>query len=456
MEKRFRKWLGRGIGFFLVFVFSQRLSAEPTVNSHLSDWSTRFEKLQAQIVALQGQLAEQNKKHEEEIETLRRQIEIKGPQEKSVYLPPAPGSGPKWLEGLQMGGDFRLRYEAFDQNEATRDRNRFRYRLRWKIQKELSEDLDLGFRIVSGSATDPTSTNQTFTGDFTYKSILIDQAYVKYRPAFLKESIPHLEKAEFGGGKVENPFFETSGGLLWDADVMPEGFYESLAFEFFDKKLKPFVNLGQFILQENAATPDAELYGVQAGVRWNPPGFAKDSGVQLTHALGYFDYSDYTRSSNFLVSGTSLARGNTVASSGTSLAAGDFNILQIYNDANLKVGSLPVKLFSDVFTNLRDQTPDPDDRSFGYQYGLRLGEAKKKGSWEALYYYGYVEANAVVGAFSESDFGAGHANKRGSVAKLGYKLTDSMKLGFGAYFVNNVTGADDETRRFQTDLEWVF
>lgn len=355
-----------------------------------------------------------------------------------------------------MGGDFRLRYEAFEQNEATRDRNRFRYRLRWKIEKELSEDLDLGFRIVSGSATDPTSALQTLTGDFTFKSIFLDQAYVRYHPAFLKENIPHLEKAEFGGGKVENPFFETSGGLLWDADVMPEGFYESLAFEFFDKKLKPFVSLGQFILQENAATPDAELYGAQAGIRWSPPGFAKDSGVRLTHALGYFDYSDYTRSSNFIVSGTSLARGNTVTSSGTSLASGDFNILQIYNDVKFKLGGLPVKLFSDVFTNLADQTPDPDDRNFGYQYGLRLGEAKKKGGWEALYYYGSIEANAVVGAFSESDFGAGHANKRGSVAKLGYKLTDSMKLGLGAYFVNNVTGADDETRRFQTDLEWVF
>lgn len=443
----------KGIGFLMAFFILRPAFAEPPLAGP-SDLAGRFEKLQAQIASLQNQLVEQNKKHEEEIASLRRQIEIKGPEAKSVYLPPAPASGPKWLEGLQMGGDFRLRYEAFDQ-KSSRDRNRFRLRLRWKVVKELSKDLDLGFRIVTGSATDPTSALQTFTGDFTYKSIFLDQAYVKYHPAFLKENISSLAKAEVGGGKVENPFLENSGGLLWDSDVMPEGFYESLAFEFFDKKLKPFVSAGQFILQENAATSDAELYGVQAGIRWNPPGLAKESEVQLTHAVGYFDFSDYGRDSNFIVSGTSLARGNTLAGS-SALAAGDFNILQVYNGLQFKVGALPVKVFSDFFINLADQTPDPDDRNKGYQYGIRWGEAKKKGSWEALYYYGYVEPNALVGAFSESDFGAGHANKRGSAVKLGYKITDSIRWGLAGYFVDNVTGARDQTSRFQTDLDWVF
>lgn len=444
MKNRMRRWSSWGIGFLLVFSYSRLLCAEIPANPNVTDLSARFERLESQIVQLQTEVIQ-----------LRKQVEIQGPEQKSVYLPAAEKEGPKWLEGLSMGGDLRLRYEAFDSNEATRDRNRFRYRLRWKIAKEISKDLDLGFRFTSGSNTDPTSTNQTFTGDFTFKSIFIDQAYVKYHPTFLKENIPHLEKAEFAGGKFDNPFFETSGGLLWDADVMPEGFAESLAFGFFEKKFNPFVNLGQFILQENATSADAELYGVQSGVRWNPPGFGKDSGVQLTHALGYFDFSDYGRDSNFLVSGTSLARGNTT-NGGTLLFARDFDILQVYNDIKFKISGVPVKLFSDYFTNLADQTPDPDSRNNGYQYGIKLGEAKKKGGWEAVYYYGYVEPNAAVGAFAESDFGQGHANKRGSVFKLGYKLTDSLKLAFTTSFVNNVTGADDETRRFASDMEWVF
>lgn len=454
MVKKFPKWSSLVLGFFFL-LSSKSVLAETPVNLNPADLSTRFEKLEALISQLQHQLAEQDKRHETEISELKQQIEIKGPQEKSVYLPGPSDKGPKWLEGLEMGGDLRLRYEAIDQNEATRDRNRFRYRLRWKILKQITPDLDVGFRIVSGSATDPTSPNQTFTGDFTYKSIFLDQVYVKYHPSFLLENVSHLQKAEVGGGKFETPFLGTSGGLLWDSDLMPEGFYESLEFGFFEKKLNPFVNLGQFILQENATAADAELYGVQSGIRWSPPGFGKDSDVKLTHALGYFDFSDYARDSNFLVSGTSLARGNTAAG-GTALAAGDFDILEVYNDVKFKIGGLPVKVFNDFFTNLSDKTPDPDNRDMGYQYGLKLGEAKKKGGWEASYYYGYIEPNAVVGAFSESDFGVGHANKRGSAFKLGYKLTDSLKLAFSTYFVNNVTGADDETRRFQSDLEWIF
>lgn len=451
MKKIFQCSVPAVVAFLLLLTFPKNILAEVAS----PDLISRFEKLETRITELQNQLIEQNKRHAEEIVALKQSINIKGPEEKTVYIPPKGESGPKWLEGLSMGGDLRLRYEAFSQNEATRDRNRFRYRLRWKIQKALNQDFDLGFRIVSGASNDPTSPMQTFTGDFSYKDIFLDQAYVKYHPEFLTDNIPHLTKAELGGGKVENPFFETSGGLLWDSDVMPEGFYESLGFGFFEKKLNPFVTLGQFILQESAASVDAELYGVQSGVRWAPPGSGKESGVQLTHALGFYDFSDYAGDSNFTISGTSLARGNTTLGS-TDLAARDFNILQIYNDIKFKVGNIPVKLFGDYFTNLADQTPDPDNRNDGYQYGIKLGDAKKKGTWEASYYYGYIEANAAVGAFAESDFGTGHANKRGSMVRLGYRLTDFLKLSFGGSFANNITGADDETRRFQSDLEWIF
>ena len=460
MGKKFQKFVTWTAGFLFLLVLPGSLRADAPVQAASADLNARFQELQSQIAALQNQLAQQNKKHETEIEELRRQIEIKGPEKtsegKAVYIPPAgAGQMPKWLEGLEMGGDFRLRYEAFDQNEVTRDRNRFRYRLRWKVVKHVTENLDLGFRFITGSTTDPTSPMQTLTGDFTFKNIFIDEAYAKYRPAFLKEYIPHLDKVEIGGGKTENPFYETSTSMVWDPDVRPEGVYETLVFGFFDGKLKPFVNLGQFILQENATVADAELFGFQTGMKWNPPGLPKTAEVKVTNALAYYDFSDFTRDSNFTTGGTSLAGGNTTLGS-TNLAAGDFNVLQVYNDIQFRVRNLPVKVFGDFATNLHDQTPDPDNRNVGYEYGLQLGQAKKKGDWEALYYYAYIEPNAVVGAFNESDLGVGHANKRGSVVKLGYKLTDYLKLGFGGYFVNNVTGADDETRRFQTDIDWVF
>ena len=199
---------------FVFFLFPKISRAENQTSFKPVEIAQRFEKLEGRIVELENQLADQSRRHAQEITALKETLEIKDSGKRSVYLPPSKEEGPKWLEGLSMGGDLRLRYEGINQNEATRDRNRFRYRFRWKIQKALNKDVDLGFRIVSGSSNDPTATNQTFTGDFNYKDIFLDQAYVKYHPAFLTENISHLTKAEFGGGKVENPFFETSGGLL--------------------------------------------------------------------------------------------------------------------------------------------------------------------------------------------------------------------------------------------------
>ena len=443
------------VGFILVLAVSRPVFAEIPGNPSPADLAARFDKLESKILELQNQLAEQNKRNQEEIQEIKRSVEIKGPhEEKAVYLPPTSQKSPQWLEGLEMGGDFRLRYEALDRSETSRDQNRFRYRLRWKTEKHVTKDLDLVFRLVSGSSTDPTATNQTFTGDFTYKNIFVDQAYAKYRPSFLSEHIPHLAKTEIAGGKVANPFLAASSSMVWDPDVTPEGIYESLQFDFLKGKIAPFVTAGQFIVQENAVLSDAELYGFQGGLAWTPPGFSEKSGVKVTNAVTYYDYSDYARDSNFTVGGVSLARGNTAA--GTSLAAGDFNILQLYNEIKFNAAKISVKLFNDFAYNTGGHASDPDNQNQAYEGGIRLGEAKKKGDWEALYYYAYIEPNAVVGAFSESDFGAGFADKQGNAVQLKYKLTDSLRLGLAASFTNSVKAADERTGRFQSDLEWIF
>lgn len=456
MKKLYSNKILVGTFVLIFFLAPDFVQADAGAGAGPANLADRFDRLEARISELQNQLTEQNRKHQEEIETLKRQVEIKVPEEKAVYLPGTPEKGPKWLEGLSMGGDIRLRYDAFEQNEATRERNRFRYRVRWKVAKQVTENLELAFRLVNGATTDPTSTNQTMTGDFTYKNFLMDQAYVKYKPEFLKEYLPSLETASVVGGKFENPFLARSSTMVWDGDVMPEGFAETFEFSYLDGKLRPFVTLGQYLLQENASAPDAEIYGVQTGAEWAVPGFSGDSAPKMTSALAYYDFSDYARNSNFITDSTSLARGNTRIGSSTSLEAGDFDIFQVYNALQFKMGEIPVKVFSDFAVNLADQTEDPLNRNNAYEYGLKLGGAKKKGDWEATYYYAYIEPNAVVGAFSESDFGAGHADKRGSALSFKYALTDYLKFGFTAYFVNNVTGIDDETRRFLTDLEWVF
>lgn len=412
--------------------------------------------LQGQIAELRQMVMDQQKtisNQGRELESLRAKVEASGAPS---YIP-SPGAGPlpSWADGLKMGGDLRLRYEGINKaGEATRDRNRFRFRLRYGIEKQLNEDFALGFRLVTGTTTDPTSTQQSFTGDFTNKNFLLDRAYVKYQPNFLKDSIPQLKFSEIGAGKVANPYLETSGVILWDQDVNPEGVYESFETTFYEGRFRPFGILGQFVVNESAAATDAELFAYQAGYRLELSA-DPEKPLTWTSALGFYDYSDVTNSSNFTVSGASLARGNTTLGS-TDLAARDFNVLNIYQDLKFNVASLPLKLFGEYDHNLADQTFDPDDRNQAYVYGLGLGNAKVKGDWQANWYYAYVEPNAIYAAFSESDFGDGHANQMGNNLETYYMLTDFLKLRLKASFTNNVLGTDEETRRFQADLDFKF
>jgi len=81
--------------------------------------------------------------------------------------------------------------------------------------------------------------------------------------------------------------------------------------------------------------------------------------------------------------------------------------------------------------------------------------------------YGFysIPSNAVVGAFTDSDFGQGHANNVGGVLKAGYQLTDNMQVNFAWFNVrpyaqdlptNGSVIGDHTTNRFQTDLVWKF
>ena len=438
--------------FYQLVIFSNSFAEVAAGNSN------QFETLQNQLTELRQVLAQQQKiiaKQGQELESLKLKLE---PREKPVYVTSPAGSAaalPAWADGLKMGGDFRLRYEGINEsNEANRDRNRFRFRLRYGIEKQLNQDFIFGFRLATGTATDPTTPNQTLTGDFTPKNIFIDRAYVKYQPGFLKEKVPHLKSTEIGAGKVANPYLDSSGIMLWDPDVNPEGIYESAETSFYGGRFRPFAILGQFVVNENAAATDAEMFAYQGGYRLELSSDVKKP-LTWTSALAFYDYSDVTNSSNFTVSGTSLAGGNTTLGS-TDLAAGDFKVLNIYQDLKFGLASLPVKLFGEYDQNLTDHTFDPVRRNHAYQYGLVLGNAKAKGDWQVNWYYAYIEPNALYAAFTESDFGGGHVNQMGNNFETYYMLTNFMKLRFKASFTNNVLGTDDETRRFQTDLEWKF
>ncbi len=47
----------------------------------------------------------------------------------------------------------------------------------------------------------------------------------------------------------------------------------------------------------------------------------------------------------------------------------------------------------------------------GYQIGGLIGRVRNAGSWESFYWYKWLQADATLSAFSDSDFGDGGNNR---------------------------------------------
>lgn len=474
--------------FTLCFFALASISNVWADESMIGKLQSMIEDMQKSMASMQRTIDQQNVKIRS-LENREPQVEIK---KKSAGHGSAVGSGftqgdfdkmlakkigdsDKWLKDLKFKSDLRLRYEAFEFDSGhpseSDDRNRFRYRLRFGFEKKLTDEFMAGFELVSGEATngqnvDPTSTNTTFDNLFNFKDIFIGKAFATYTPKWAV--VGPIEKVTITGGKMSNPFEKGSSDLVWDRDVTPEGAAEKIDVRLVDTedlKVKAYGLFGQFILDEDSAASnnaDAELFAFQAGLdtKLATPLFEKPVG--WFSAFSWYSYSDYTNVSNFMVGTTSLARGNSnFVGSAAELDAGDFEVLELYNELTFEpFADIPIKPFFDIATNVQNESQQ-NDEGWAWAFGGKIGEAKKKGGWEASYTYKKIENDSVAGAFNDSDFGLGHSGKRGSQFKLAYALTDNIQLGAAAFFVNNLatgTGSvrDEEQRRFQVDMAYKF
>lgn len=403
-----------------------------------------------------------------------------------------------YFKNLKMGGDFRLRWEGVNYSETdsssstadngNADNNRFRYRLRYGIENSM-DDFKVGFRIASAvlnntSANggtvyggDPTSTNQTLgsPGLFSFKTIAVDKAYASYTPKLLNDyqlGPISVKKFEIGGGKFDNPHAKYSSPMVWDGDVTPEGAYEKIDLNLYSNEGNEVNLFGlamQAPLQQSAAGDnDATLYSFGTGLNVTAYTPLTAQPIEFTSAYSIYQYQNFADNAATTVGGTSLIKSNTgcVGTAGagpcTGLESGDPRIFQIYNELGITpIGDVPLKAFMDIATNVNNGSVSGESamKDTAWGFGGKVGKLKSPKDWELSYGYYVVPPNAVVGAFSDSDFG--HNNRIGSVVKAGYQLTKSLQLNLawfnvGNYDQNLVTTGDQKTNLFQTDLVWKF
>lgn len=373
-----------------------------------------------------------------------------------------PRNIPSWVNSLTLGGDLRLRYHAdyYDSSNAeflkptnptellntTEDRKRLRARARLNLNAKITDRVETGIRLSTGSTEDPVSTMVTFGDYMNKKSVALDLAYLKYKP---------MPEMTLWGGRMPNPWYCTD--LVWDSDLN----FEGLVFNF-DTQLmrhaRGFVTAGVFPIQEEEWTGDDKwLYGGQVGflLSYTPSSRYKPV-ISLTVAGAYYDYKNITGEMNdpaypgekdwtapdFQQMGNTLMMINYDTENPLLALAADYNLANVTAVFDLGMfDPVHIVISGDYVRNVGFDKDDVAQRTgvdpiyvkeeiTGHQVGLSIGYIKVRqfGQWRCYLYQRRLGADAVLDAFTDSNFHKGGTNAKGRTLGFEFGLTNNVWL----------------------------
>jgi hypothetical protein len=242
-------------------------------------------------------------------------------------------------------------------------------------------------------------------------------------------------------GRFDNPFLHSS--ILWDEDLSFEGLAASIGFDVFRRKTESFdrgvfLTLGAFPLEEVAVNGhDKWLYAGQVG--FEAP-IAEKSAFRFGAA--YYDFRNITGVRNapdsHLTDATApalLARGNTLFDIRNDLdpntnlfaLAADYGIANVTAQFDFGVFGKNHLLFTaDYVENRGFDLPEVEARigqptiarTKGHQIEISVGRdrVREARDWRVFGAYRYLERDAVIDVFTDSDFGLGGTDTEGYIA----------------------------------------
>jgi hypothetical protein len=334
-----------------------------------------------------------------------------------------------WAERMSWKGDLRYRYENID--EAGKDgRNRSRIRARTALEAQVLPTLKVGFGLATGG-DDPVSANVTLGGGGSKKDINLDLAYFDWSG---------LADTRVLGGKFSNYLVRPQKtGLVWDGDWRPEG-------------LGLVWDNGTFFAQGLGTWLEGDSRnGTEVG--WVAQGGVKlklgETG-KLMFGGGY---------AQFDIAGATPVYGDPDDFFGNSFRvnpltgalefAYNYHELQAFAEYSFDLGGRPLALFGDYVVN--SEAPDNDT---AYLFGAKYGSAKSRGTWDISYFYERLEADAVVGLVTDSDFGGGGTDSKGHAFQGTYAFHDNWSFK-ATYFINDIglaSGNPHDFDRLMLDL----
>ncbi len=397
-----------------------------------------------------------------------------------------PGAVPDWVRNMKWEGELRIRYQhdGFDGNNAvaftdvnatnssgtekflnsTEGRDRMRVRARLGVTTSFDPEWMAGFRITTGSAGTPVTANQTLGNYGNNYSALIDRAYIRYHP---------VEWLNVIAGRFGNPWYGTD--LLWAPDLGFDGVAVQ-ATPVINQNMRGFVTVGAHPIQEvELSQHDKWLFGAQGGVDW-----VAENKMTGKVGLGYYKYTNVTgqtspngSSLNYFTAPGFTQKGNTYYNISSTTDKTLQGLASEYHLLNL-TGSLNVPVFNhnqfmitaDYVKNLGfDQAAvsarfgsEVKKQNIGYQMRFALGkpEIKAKGDWQVYTGYKRVESDAVLDAFTDSDFHLGGTNARGYFLGGSYGLSPNTFANFRYLSADSIEGPPFGIDVLQLDLNLRF
>jgi hypothetical protein len=410
-----------------------------------------------------------------------------------------------WQAVNDRGGETAAAVNGEQFLNTDKDRNRLRERLRLGIDAQVADGLVAGIRLATGNIKNPVSTNQTLGNTGDRYDFRVDRAFLKYDLVDDNK----FSWLTLAGGRIANPWFTGGSELVWDEDLSFEGVAATIRHRFGNSGSLDdigssgpmlFATAGAFPLQESGfSTKDKWLFGGQAGLDW---GFANQDSIKV--GVGYFDYrniqarpntrteigvnncNSFNTANNIFSKPDFMQLGNTLTpickeTSDTQLnglvgLASDYNILNINAAYDMSLfAPIHIKLSADYAKNIGFNLKDMQSRYniFGllpnggtlegdsfkeetnaWQVRADLGWTKidVPGHWSVFTMYKHLERDAVLDAFTDSDFHLGGTNTKGWVIGGNYGLMKNVWLTGRWLSGDVITGARYGVDVMQLDL----
>lgn len=311
-----------------------------------------------------------------------------------------------WTDTVKLKGDFRYRYETIDV-EGIDKRERNRIRARAEVAAKLPNDVDVGIGVASGG-DDPVSSNQTLGGGGTTKDLRLDLAYFKWRAT---------DNLYLQAGKYKNPLYKPQkSALMWDGDWRPEGLSAGWSSQHLFTTF-----FGNWLESDSKKSNEAFAWGLQGGMKFDL------GAARMTAALAYYDFPTAGETPYF----DDDFFGN---SSIDGVYLYDYEMIELGADIGMNVFDMPFSVFANYVQN-----QDADDYDTGWLAGAQIGKASGYGTWQIAYQYQDLEADAVLGLLSDSDFAGGGTDGKGHRLTGAYGINKKWKVGF-TWFIDNEAG----------------